>query len=85
MPDGDGWFVVAGVADPDALSSWCLAKLADVLPGGTYRVADHHTGRALFGWVSGQYRFDRYRSEAKDEEPRVLLTKDAKAIDPALR
>ena len=85
VPDGDGWFVVAGVADPDSLSSWCLAKLGDALPGGTYRVADHATGKALFGWVSGQYRFDRYRSEAKDEEPRILLTKDAKAIDPALR
>jgi len=85
VPDGDGWFVAAGVADPDALSSWCLAKLADVLPGGTYRLADHATGRALFGWVSGQYRFERYRSEAKDEDPRVLLTKDARAIDPALR
>jgi len=85
VPDGDGWFVVAGVADPESLSSWCLAKLGDALPGGTYRVADHATGKALFGWVSGQYRFDRYRSEAKDEEPRILLTKDAKAIDPALR
>src|SRR6185369_12306683 len=85
VPDGDGWFVAAGVDDPDALSSWCLAKLADVLPGGTYRLADHATGRALFGWVSGQYRFERYRSEAKDEDPRVLLTKDARAIDPALR
>ncbi|MFC3173633.1 leucyl aminopeptidase family protein [Novosphingobium bradum] len=85
VPDGDGWFAVAGVADPSALSSWCLARLADVLPGGTYRLAEHETGRALFGWVSGQYRFDRYRSEAKDEEPRILLTKDARAIDPALR
>jgi leucyl aminopeptidase len=85
VPEGDGWFVVAGVADPEGLSSWCLAKLGDALPGGTYRLAEHATGRALFGWASGQYRFDRYRSEAKDEEPRILLTKDAKAIDPALR
>jgi len=85
VPDGDGWFVVAGVANPDSLSSWCLAKLADVLPGGTYRVADHATGPALFGWLSGQYRFDRYRSETKDEEPRILLTGDVKAIDHALR
>src|SRR3546814_10560522 len=22
VPDGDGWFVVSGVADPDELSSW---------------------------------------------------------------
>ncbi|HET9630265.1 MAG TPA: leucyl aminopeptidase family protein [Novosphingobium sp.] len=85
VPDGDGWFVVAGVANPDDLSSWCLARLADVLPGGTYRLADHHAGKALFGWLSGQYRFDRYRSETRDEEPRILLTRDVKAIDPALR
>ena len=89
VPDGDAWFVVAGVADPASLSSWCLAKLGEVLPGGTYRLAEGEAGadtaKALLGWASGQYRFDRYRSEARDEEPRVLLTRDAKAIDPALR
>ncbi len=85
VPDGDHWFVVAGVADPAALSSWCLAKLGDVLPEGTYRLADGlHTGRALFGWSTGQYRFNRYRTDAPDDGPRVLLTKDAKAIAPAL-
>ncbi|MBA3053787.1 MAG: leucyl aminopeptidase family protein [Sphingomonadales bacterium] len=84
VPDGDGWFVVAGVADPEELSSWCLAKLAEVLPEGTYRLAEVATGKALFGWVTGQYRFDRYRSDAPDEAPRVLLTRDAKAIAPAL-
>jgi len=86
VPDGDGWFVVSGVADPDGLSSWCLAKLAEVLPEGTYRVVNEpaSAAKALFGWVSGQYRFDRYRSEPGDEAPRVLLTKQAKAIGPML-
>jgi leucyl aminopeptidase len=88
VPDGDGWFAVAGVANAAHLSSWCMAKLADALPAGTYRRADGQPGPALFGWVTGQYRFDRYRAEpAKDggaEGPRVLLTKDAKAIAPIL-
>ncbi len=84
VPDGDGWFVVAGVADPESLSSWCLAKLAEVLPAGTYRRAGGEPGPALFGWVTGQYRFDRYRAEPSDEGPRILLTKEVKAITPAL-
>ena len=84
VPDGDGWFVVAGVANTASLSSWCMAKLAEVLPAGTYRRADVEPGPALFGWVSGQYRFDRYKSDAKAEGPRILLTGDVKAIGPAL-
>ena len=34
VPDGDGWFAVGGVANTASLSSWCLAKLAEVLPAG---------------------------------------------------
>ncbi len=84
VPHGDSWFAVGGVANVDVLSSWCLAKLAEVLPGGTYRLADRDPGKALHGWVTAQYRFDRYRSEAKPSEPRVLLTGKVKAIEPAL-
>ncbi|MDP3905790.1 M17 family metallopeptidase [Novosphingobium sp.] len=84
LPDGDGWFVVSGVANVNSLSSWCLAKLAEVLPPGTYRRAGGETGPALFGWVSGQYRFDRYRSDPVPDGPRILLTTDVKGIAPAL-
>jgi leucyl aminopeptidase len=84
LPDGDGWSVVAGVADARNLSSWCMAKLADVLPAGTYRRAAGEPGPALHGWVTGQYRFERYRAEPGKQGPRVLLTKEAKAIEPAL-
>ena len=84
VPDGDSWFVVSGVANPDSLSSWCMAKLAEVLPAGTYRRAGGEAGPALLGWVTGQYRFDRYRSEATNEGARVLLTGAVKAIGPAL-
>ncbi len=84
VPDGDGWFAIGGVANAANLSSWCLAKLADVLPGGTYRLANGDPGKAMHGWVTGQYRFDRYRKDAKDAEPRVLLTKQPAQIDAAL-
>ena len=84
VPDGDHWFVVSGVANTESLSSWCMAKLAEVLPAGTYRRAGCEPGPALFGWVTGQYRFDRYLSKPSEEGPRVLLTKDVAAITPAL-
>ncbi|MEW4448597.1 leucyl aminopeptidase family protein [Qipengyuania sp. JC766] len=83
VPDGDGWFAVGGVADPDSLSSWCLAKLAEELPEGTYRVSGREPGPALHGWQTGQYRFDRYRKNPDAPGPRVLLTKDVKDIEGA--
>ena len=84
VPDGDHWFVVSGVANTESLSSWCMAKLAEVLPAGTYRRAGGEPGPALFGWMTGQYRFDRYLSKPSEEGARVLLTKDVAAITPAL-
>ncbi|MBA4162835.1 MAG: aminopeptidase, partial [Novosphingobium sp.] len=84
VPDGDGWFVVAGVANTDSLSSWCMARLAEALPAGTYRRVGGEPGPALFGWVTGQYRFDRYLAKPDEEGPRVLLTKDVAAIAPVL-
>lgn len=85
LPDGDGFAVVAGVARLEELSSWCLAKLADTLPAGTYRlVAETKPARAFIGWALGQYRYDRYRKDASSEGPRVLLTREVAAIAPAL-
>ncbi|WP_374409160.1 M17 family metallopeptidase [Pelagerythrobacter sp.] len=84
VPDGDGWFAAGGVADPANLSSWCLARLAEALPEGTYRLAEGEPGAALHGWLLAQYRFDRYRKDDELTGPRVLLTKSVKAIEPAL-
>jgi leucyl aminopeptidase len=84
VPDGDHWFVVSGVADAAKLSSWCMARLAETLPAGTYRLAEGDPGPAMHGWVTGQYRFGRYQSEDNSEGPRVLLGKEVKAIGPAL-
>ncbi len=81
LPDGEGWEVAAGVADPGKLTSWCIARLAEQLPAGTYRCEGAEPGQAMFGWIAGQYSYDRYRSEASEEGPRILLTKDAGAIE----
>jgi leucyl aminopeptidase len=81
VPDGDGWFAVGGVADPANLSSWCMAKLAESLPAGTYRLASGEPGPAPFGWQTAQYRFTRYREDKDAAGPRVLLTGDARSID----
>ncbi len=84
VPDGDSWFAVGGVANPESLSSWCLARLAEELPEGTYRLAKGDPGPAMFGWVTGQYRFNRYKSEDNSQGPRVLLTGQVGQIEPAL-
>jgi leucyl aminopeptidase len=84
MPDGDGWAVAGGVENTSTLSSWCLAKLAETLPAGTYRLATGQPGPAALGWVTGQYRFDRYISKPKSEGARILLTGEPKAIPAVL-
>ena len=89
VPDGDSWFAVGGVADPQSLSSWCLAKLAEVLPAGTYRLSKDASGGdpgpALHGWQTAQYVFDRYKKPEKPVGPRVLLTDKPARIDAARR
>ncbi|KRA84284.1 leucyl aminopeptidase family protein [Altererythrobacter sp. Root672] len=84
VPDGDAWFAIGGVRNPAELSSWCLAKLAEELPAGIYRLAQDDAGKGLHGWQTAQYRFTRYREDKDSEGPRVLLSKEAKAIGPAL-
>lgn len=81
VPDGDSFFVVGGVANPENLSSWCLAKLAEELPEGVYRLVGADPGPAMFGWITAQHRFTRYKSEDKSAGPRVLLTAQVAQID----
>ena len=81
VPDGDSWFVISGVANPESLSAWCLAKLAEELPEGVYRLANGEAGAAMFGWITAQHRFTRYKSEDKSQGPRVLLTAQVGQID----
>ena len=84
VPDGDDWFAVGGVANPEELSSWCLAKLAEQLPEGTYRLDKREPGPAMHGWQTAQYAFTRYKKPDKPTGPRILLTKEAKKIDAAM-
>ena len=78
--DGPGWLAVGGVADPGSLSGWCLAKLAETLPAGTYRLAKGEAGAALLGWQTGQYHFTRYHQDKDAQGPRVLLTQEVARI-----
>ena len=82
--DKSDWSAVLGVADADALGPWCLAKAAETLPEGSYRVAGGSPGPAMLGWLLGQYAFDRYRTEPDAGGPRVLLTPDAARIEETL-
>ncbi|MEK6542122.1 MAG: leucyl aminopeptidase family protein [Pseudomonadota bacterium] len=72
----DDWSVVTVTANVNSLSSWCLAKLAAVLPPGTYRLAAGEPGIAMFGWASAQHRFTRYKRDTEHQEPRTLLSGD---------
>jgi leucyl aminopeptidase len=81
----DDWSVVTIVANVTTFSSWCLAKLASTLPPGTYRLASGDPGVAMFGWLTAQYRYTRYKSKGEPEVPRVLLTTDPVRMASALR
>jgi leucyl aminopeptidase len=59
---------------------WHLAKAADSLPEGTYRLADYDAADAMLGWILGQYRYHEYLSEPKLVGPRVLLVREPARI-----
>ncbi len=87
LPRGGDFEVVSAVKSVKELSPWCLAKLAESLPEGTYKLADGEPGKAALGWLLGQHRFDSYKSKKDEPEPgpRVLVTGDAAMIDPMVR
>lgn len=77
------WAVVAGVADAATLGVWNLAKAADSLSEGTYRLTGADAGDAMLGWMLGQYRYQEYLSEPKLTGARVLLVKEPGRIHGA--
>ncbi|MGZ8360248.1 MAG: leucyl aminopeptidase family protein [Allosphingosinicella sp.] len=81
----DEWAAVLGVANVDELSPWCLAKAAESLPEGSYRVEGRGPGPAALGWLLGQYRFDRYREKKESKGPRVLLSSEPARIEEMVR
>src|SRR5437588_114911 len=64
---GGDFEVVGAVKAADALSPWCLAALAESLPEGTYNLASGEPGQASLGWLLGQHRLARYRSNEQRE------------------
>lgn len=87
LPRGKEFEVVNAVANVDELSPWCLAKLPDTLPEGTYRLADRQLGKAALGWLLAQHRFDSFRSKSdgSDKGPRVLVTEEAATVESTVR
>jgi leucyl aminopeptidase len=77
------WAVVAGVGDAATIGVWSLAKAADTLPEGTYRLDGADAGDAMLGWMLGQYRYQEYLSEPKVTGARILLVKEAGRIQRA--
>jgi leucyl aminopeptidase len=82
LPRGGEFEVVSAVGDATRLSPWCLAKLAESLPEGAYKLAEGEPGVAAFGWLLAQHRFDAYRSKKDQPErgPRILVTSEAARI-----
>ena len=79
------WSAALGVADVDELSPWCLARAAESLPEGKYRVDGRSPGPAALGWLLAQYRFDRYKKAERKTGPRTLLTAEPARIDETVR
>jgi leucyl aminopeptidase len=87
LPRGNGFELVSAVKNAAELSPWCLAKLAESLPEGTYRLASGEPGKAALGWLLAQHRFDAYRSKSDEAErgPRVLVTGEPAKIEETVR
>ena len=86
LPRGNGFEVVSAVKNAAELSPWCLAKLGESLPEGTYKLADGEPGKAALGWLLAQHQFDDYRSKDEPERgPRVLVSGEPAKIDDAVR
>lgn len=83
-PGSESWRAVLCVADSEKLDLWSLAKPADLLPEGSYRLAGAEAGDAMLGWLLAHYRFDEYHSEAKPRGARVLLTSEPGRVAAAV-
>lgn len=84
VPHDGVLIAAAGVADAAKLRSWTLARAADTLPEGTYRLASGAPGDAALGWLLGQYKFDRYKKDDAAKGARTLQTNDPARIDAVL-
>jgi leucyl aminopeptidase len=87
LPRGGDFEVVSAVKNARSLAPWCLARLAESLPEGTYKLAGGEPGAAGLGWLLAQHQFDLYRSKRDDQERggRVLVTAEAARIDETVK
>jgi leucyl aminopeptidase len=74
------WSAVLGVASVEALGPWCIARAAETLPEGRYRLQGGSLGAAALGWLLAQHSFDRYKQPKNRKGPRVLLTPEPARI-----
>jgi leucyl aminopeptidase len=79
------WSALLGVANVEELSPWCLAKAAESLPEGKYRVEGRGPGPAALGWLLAQYLFERYKKAEGKAGPRVLLSPEPARIEETVR
>jgi leucyl aminopeptidase len=80
----DHWSAAVGVANPGALGPWDLARAAESLPEGKYRLHEAAPGPAGLGWLLGQYGFDRYKAPPSPKGPRILYTGEPARIEEAV-
>ena len=80
LPDKGGWYAALGVSSADTLGPWCLAKAAETLPEGSYRLHGRSPGAAALGWLLGQYSFDRYKADPAPKGARILLSDEPARI-----
>ena len=86
LPSGGSFEVVGAVANRDSLSPWCLARLAETLPEGSYRLDSQDPGKAALGWLLAQHSPETYRSKREETQgPRVLVTGEAAKIEQNIR
>lgn len=72
--------ILVGVSEENSI--WDLAKLASLLPEGSYRLHSGNVEKLAFGWLLAQHYFDRYRSDHPARASRILLVdSDQSAID----
>ncbi|MDO7841161.1 leucyl aminopeptidase family protein [Sphingomonas immobilis] len=78
----EDWSVLLCVAKTP-LGPWDLARLAETLPDGNYRLDGADAGAAMLGWALGQHTFARYKKP--DRTPtRVLLSTEPARIAEAV-
>ncbi|MEO5611601.1 MAG: leucyl aminopeptidase family protein [Sphingomicrobium sp.] len=86
LPRAGEFEIVSAVANTSALTPWGLARLAETLPEGSYKLASGEPGKAALGWLLAQHRFDDYRTKADATRgSRVLVSGEAARIDDSIR